>query len=421
MKTWKILALLLILALTVPGFLFAQSAAETGETVLKWPTIWVGEDSKAGEVERLVMEFNTLNEGKYQVDIEANPDYDGYRTKINAQVAANAVPDLFVFNPDPTSFSYYEGDRLMDFADELAGDWGKVFVGGAIGDATINGETKSIPYEIGVTPIWYNEALMVKAGVTEYPETIDDFWKVADKLKAAGIVPTSQMTGGTNAWTSMLWFSHIAMSIGGPKVWDKPITDPVFEKAAEILLKMYSDGNTTKDAVGGDAGVSGGHYLAGRTAMFINGPWYIGRVRGEAPDVYENTKIASLPAAGDYPGGQIGFALSNLAAGATDNAAKKGGVLAFMKWMTEPENVKAISMDSGAMFAVKFQTGAGDAVDPLQKKFTDAVNDASFVGTHFATVYPSDVVAEFGQALAKMALGRATPAEFLQQIKSVID
>jgi fucose transport system substrate-binding protein len=420
MKVKRIIAICIILALVVPGFLFAQGAEEGGETVVKWPTIWVGEDSKAGEVERLVNEFNEINDGTYQVDIEANPDYDGYRTKINALVAANAVPDIFVFNPDPTAFAFYEGDLLMDFTDELAGPWGDVFVGGSIAEATKKGETKSVPFEIAVTPIWYNEALMTKAGVKEFPETMDEFWVICDQLKAAGIIPTSQMTGGTNAWTSMLWFSHIAASIGGPDVWEKPITDKAFVQAAEILLRMYSDGNTSKDAVGGDAGIAGGHFLAGRSAMFINGPWYIGRVRGDAPEVYANTGIAALPAAGTYPGGQMGFPLSSLAAAATDDAAKEEAVVAFMKWMTTPENVKGISMDSGALFAIQYEMGADDVVDPLQKKFMEAVGNATFVSSIFSTHYGSDVVAEFGQALAAMALGKATPTEFVQQIADSI-
>jgi len=46
----------------------------------------------------------------------------------------------------------------------------------------------------------------------------------------------------------------------------------------------------------------------------------------------------------------------------------------------------------------------------------NAVNDASFLNASFHIYYASDVVAEFGQALAKMALGEATPEEFLQQI-----
>jgi hypothetical protein len=125
-------------------------------------------------------------------------------------------------------------------------------------DSTKGGRLKSVPYEIGITPVWYNSDLFAQAGVSEFPATWDAFMDAADKLKANGIVPGSQMTGGSNAWTSMLWFSHIMGSLGGPDVWSKPLTDPVYVEGAEYLKQLYADGNTTRDAVGGDAGVSGG-------------------------------------------------------------------------------------------------------------------------------------------------------------------
>ncbi|MBI9102288.1 MAG: extracellular solute-binding protein [Spirochaetales bacterium] len=420
MKSKIVLILTIALLLTTGLFAGGQQDAMDKEVVLKWPTIWVGEDSKAATVAALVDEFNEMYAGKYKVEIEANPDYDAYRNKLNSQIAAGVVPDLFVFNPDPTSFAFYEGDLLMDFSDELAGSWGDDFVSGAVANATRSGAVKSIPYEVGYTPVWYNMDIFKAAGLSDIPKTYDEFFNACEKIKAAGFIPTSQMTGGTNAWTSQLWFSHIAASLGGPSVWEKPITDPVFVKAAEILQMMYADGNTSKDAVGGDAGVAGGHFLAGRSAMFINGPWYIGRVRNDAPEVFKNVKIGPAPAA-DFSGAQIGFPQSNLAAGYTDDPAKKAAVVAFMQWMTKPENVKKISMDSGAMLAIKFGVGAGEDVDFVQGQFMNAVNDSSFVNTHFQANYATDVVAEFGQALAKMALGEATPEEFLQQIANKVD
>ncbi len=421
MRTKKILLGLALIMFIMPSVVWAAGQQEADkEIVLKWPTIWVGADSKAPMVKALVDEFNEMYDGKYQVDIEENPDYDAYRNKLNAQISAGVVPDLFVFNVSQTSFAFYEGDLLMDFSEDLDSDWGDNFVEGSIAGATIDGETKSVPFEIAVTPVWYNMDIFNAAGVDEVPTTYDEFFDACDKIKAAGFIPTSQMTGGTNAWTSMLWFSHIAAAIGGPDVWEKDITDPVFVQAAEILLKMYSDGNTSKDAIGGDAGVSGGHFLAGRSAMFINGPWYIGRVKSEAEAVYNATTIASAPGS-EFSGAQIGFPQSNLAAAATDDPRKKEATVAFMQWMTKPENVKKISFDSGALFAVGYTVDENEEVDALQGKFMNAINDASFINTHFQYNYTSDVVAEFGQALAKMALGQATPEEFVEQIANKID
>ena len=253
---------------------------------------------------------------------------------MNTQLASGSAPDLFIFSPNPTTFQYYESDVLMDFTEELSGPWSENFVAGYIEASTRDGRTKTVPYEIGLTPIWYNSAHLAQVGYDEFPKTMDEFWELAEALKAADVVPTSQMTGGGNAWTSMLWFSHIVGSLGGPDVWSRPLSDPVFEEAAAVLMRLYQDGNTTRDAVGGDAGVSGGHYMAGNTAVFLNGPWYIGRIRNDAPDTYAATKVAAAPQVGDYHGHQIGFMLSNLAAANTDDPRRRAAVVKWMQFMT---------------------------------------------------------------------------------------
>lgn len=419
----KLLSLALVLLVSFSFLIACGGGEEKGadkqmekkEVVLTWPCIWVGKDSKAPAIAALVDEFNAAHAGEIKVEIEAQPDYDGYEQKIRTEIAAKQVPDIFTMKINPTTVQYYETDLLMDFGSELSGSWGDSFNEGTIQASTFGGVTKSVPYETAITPVWYNMDLMKKAGVTEIPETMADFEAAAAKLKAAGIVPTSQMTGGSNAWTSMLWYSHFVGSLGGPEAWDKPLSDPIYVKAAAALLKMYSDGNTTKDAVGGDAGVSGGHYLAGRTAMFINGPWYIGRVRGDAPEVYEATEVGPAPAVGPNKGNQVGFLQTNLAAASTDDPVKKEAVLTFMKWLTKPENVARISKEAGSLFAVKYDASSID--DPLQRKFIEASNNATFTVSHLSGKFPTEVVSTFGQALGEMALGQATPEDFVKALQ----
>ena len=382
--------------------------------MLDWPTIWVPPDSKSETIAALIERFNVDNEGAVRVQLEGIPDYDGYADKMNTQLASGSAPDLFIFSPNPTTFQYYESDVLMDFTEELSGPWSENFVAGYIEASTRDGRTKTVPYEIGLTPIWYNSAHLAQVGYDEFPKTMDEFWELAEALKAADVVPTSQMTGGGNAWTSMLWFSHIVGSLGGPDVWSRPLSDPVFEEAAAVLMRLYQDGNTTRDAVGGDAGVSGGHYMAGNTAVFLNGPWYIGRIRNDAPDTYAATKVAAAPQVGDYHGHQIGFMLSNLAAANTDDPRRRAAVVKWMQFMTDPDNVRFVSESAGSMFSIKYELT--DAADPLQRAFVQASSDASFVIPPLTVAFPVQVVDTFKQALAAMALGEDTPAEFVQML-----
>jgi len=415
----KSIFLVLALSLVMAGSLFSGGQQdEVEEVTLKWPCIWVGEDSKAAAVAALVDQFNADNAGKITIEIEAQPDYDGYRQKIRTSLTAGIVPDIFTVNHGPSSMEFYESDLVMDFTDELAKGWEKDFNEGTISQATMKGMIKSLPYEVAITPVWYNMDLLKKAGVSDYPKTYADFMDTAAKLKAAGIIPTSQMTGGSNAWTSMLWYSHFLASIGGPDVYEKPFESDAYVKAAEVLLAMYSDGNTSIDAIGGDAGVSGGHFLAAESAMFINGPWYIGRVRGDAPEVYAATEVGPAPAAGKNKGAQIGFLQTNfMAAANADNPAKAAAAVKFIKWMTEAENVAEISKQAGSLFAIKYDSST--ISDPLQQKFIEASNNASFTIPHLASVVAADVVSEFGQALGSMALGESTPEEFVEMLKKV--
>lgn len=411
----KGLTLILLLALTA-SFAFAGGQQEQGEVTIKWPSIWVGKDSKAPAVAALVERFNSDNAGKIKVEVEEQPNYDGYREKIRTSIAAKVVPDFFTINPSPTSMAYYDSDGILDFNEIMDADWKAIYSEGSLAQATHKGMLKSLPYEAAITPVWYNKALFEKAGAS-IPANWDEMEDAMAKLKGAGIVPTSQMTGGSNAWTSMLWYSHFVASLGGADAWSRPLSDPIYVEAAEKLLALYSDGNTTLDAVGGDAGVSGGHFLAAETAMFINGPWYIGRVKGDAPEVYANTVVGSAPAVGKNAGAQIGFLQTNLIAAdlRESNPSKHDAIVAFTRWMSAPENVATISRDAGSMFAIKFDSSLID--DPLQKSFTEAASSATFTNKHLSGIFKAEVVSEFGQALGKMALGDATPAEFVKMLE----
>jgi len=415
---FSVMLVTLLAVLVVPVMAGGQQDKEQGEVVLNWPCIWVGEDAKADAVADIVAKFNEEHAGSIKVEIEEMPSYDIYDKKILAQVSGGEVPDIFTLKWNPDTVDFYSGDILVDFSSDLDAGWDDTFDASILKEVEIEGAVKVIPYELAITPIWYNADLLADAGYDEFPATYDEFWDMCDALKANGVTPTSQMTGGANAWTSMLWFSHIMASVGGPNVWDKPLSDPVYVEGAEILQMLYTDGNTTKDAIGGGPAVPSGHFLAERTAIFCNGPWFIGNIRDNAPAVYEVTELTSAPAAaGGESGAQIGFIQTVLASGATNDPAKREAAVTFLKYMSRPENVKRISMDSGALMVPKFSFDAGDDVDPLQKKFVEAQENASFVMNHLAAKFPVSVVQEFGAALDQMALGKATPAEFVQMLE----
>jgi raffinose/stachyose/melibiose transport system substrate-binding protein len=421
MKMSRFVALFIVVLLTVAFTpLFASGGQEkSDEIVLTWPTHWVGEDGKGPIVETLVTEFNAMHEGEIRVVLEEHPEADAAENVIRTRIAAGSPPDIFLFKLGPTTRPYYDSNMLLDLTDELEKDgWGDNFSAGAMGVSTIEGRVKSLPVENALTPIWYNERLFLEAGINEFPRTIEDFWVAADRLKANGIIPTSQMTGGANAWTSMLWFTHLVGSIGGPDVWDRAWDDPAFEQAAAIMKRLYSDGNTTRDAIGAGAGESSAHYMNERTAVFINGPWFVTNIRTNAPEVHAVTKLTYAPSAGDYYGHQVGWLLTSMAAARSDDPARNEAAIEFLRFFTDPTNAKRMSLEVGSLIPIKFDIGPGDAVDPLQRQFIQLSNDAEFLVDGIEAVMPVRVVQEFGQALSSMVLNDLQPREFVEMMKA---
>lgn len=430
-KTKRILALLLAVVMVLglaacskPSTQPADSNASTPtpepqkEITINFPSIWVGKDSKATIMGELITKFNEENAGKIKVVVEEIGDYQAYRDKMRTNITTGNVPDIFTFDNASETQLFFRSDKLMDLTAHLNDGWKNNFIESAIKGVEFDGKIVTLPFEFGVTPVWYNTRLLEKAKVTELPKTYTEFFAMCDKLKAAGIAPMSQMTG-ENAWTSMLWYSQLVVGIGGQDVYKNGFDDPAFLEAAKMMQKMYK--YTTKDAVGAAAGVSAGHWLNERTAIFMNGPWFVGRLKKEGiENMYDFVNVAPAPV---YEGGKgkegayIGFIQAYIGAAKQTDKAKEQAVVTFLKYLTNPDNVKKVSMASGALFVVKVDLGAGDGVEKLQAQMIEQSAAAPYVVPHFQGSVKPGVASEFPQALSALILGEMTPEKFVEALK----
>jgi len=416
MKKLTIAFLMLALVLS---FTFAQGSSESSnkEVELKFVTWWTGTDTKGPYVEQIVKDFNEAHAGKIHVTLEGTNDADGIFTQIMTQLGAGNPPDIFSVKPQAEFYGYYDSNLLMDFAADLKGEWGGQFAEGIVASTTINGETKSLPYEMAYVPIWYNMDILNAVGITKAPETMDEFWAMCEKVTKAGYYATAQMTGGTNAWFSMLWYTSICGSIGGAGAFDNIkndwATNPVYVQAAEILCKMVRE-YTTPDVIGATAPVANSHFKGGETAAYLNGPWWIANLDDARQ---ATTEFAFFPAI-NYKDVLIGSVQSNLAAANTKDPAKRAAVIEFLKYFTTAQNAQLVS-NAGSVLAVKYEPLANSS--KLAKDLQARINEASgFIAYWENCIGTSDVVAEFGQALAAMIQGALTPQQFVAQIASVM-
>ena len=380
----------------------------------------MGGDGKAAPVKAIIEAFNAENAGKIKVEVEEQPNYDAYEQKVRVSLAAGIAPgDIFTFKLNPATAEFYKSPLVMDLSKDLTGAWAKNFPAASIKQATIGGKLKSIPFEIGVTPVWYNMDLMNKAGIKATPKTAAEFWAAADKLKALGIDPIAQNTGSTNAYITMLWFSHIAASRGGANVWAKPITDKVFVDSLKDLKRMY--GYSNQDAIGAAPAIANGHFVKAESAIYTNGSWRLAATLKDGPTVYENLAWDYLPAFGANKNSIPMFLQAMIAAGETKDPARRAAILTFLKYFTAPDNVKKISLASGAMFTVPFTFEPANPVEAGLQKFMTLVQKASFTVPNLEVALGPAAVAEFGQRVSLYLTGGATEDEVLKAIAKKLE
>lgn len=392
-----------------------QGKNSNGITELSFPNIWVGNDSKAEVFGQMIDGFNKEYEGKYKIVVEEQTDYDAYRDKIRTQISTGNPPDIFTFEDRSSLELYASSGKLMDLTEFLNEDEMKArFKDGQIEMGQVDGINYAFPYESAVIPIMFNQKLLESSGVEQIPSSFEELWDACEKLKAKDIIPVCQMTND-NAIFSVYWYSYLLAAVGGENVYEDGLDNPAFEKAAELMVKMFD--YTSSDAVGADATVANGHFFNERAAIYSNGTWIFGRIKNEGVDnLYDNIKISpGLSIDGKNGGAYISTTQAYFAAAKQEDANKEEAVKAFFKYITEPSKVTELAESSGALFAINID--ASKLSDTLQAEVVKQSNEASFTIGHFNSEMPTTVVNAFPAALESLVLGEVTPQEFVQQLK----
>jgi len=185
----------------------------------------------------------------------------------------------------PSTFQVHGGAELltwvkagkMEALDSLykKNGWDGKFPKDLIDMVSYNGKIYAVPVDIHRgNVLWYNKKIFEDNGL-EPPKTFDDFFKVADKLKAKGITPLA--IGDKDVWESTMVFENILLAKLGPdkyrQLWtgEVPFDDPAVKEAADIFKKMLNYVNADHSSL---AWQDATQLVAdGKAAMNIMGDW----------------------------------------------------------------------------------------------------------------------------------------------------
>ncbi|MGI8997342.1 MAG: ABC transporter substrate-binding protein [Pyrinomonadaceae bacterium] len=239
-------------------------------------TFWHGMESGVNNrvLQAKIDEFNRQHPGIF-IDAQVYGAADQLGPKLDAAVAGRTPPDLLWWAP---AFfpKYAEAGALKSLDEFIAQD--QSFDKSDIYDflwemGSFDGRIYVTPFSANNLGVYYNRQLFARAGVSEPPETWDQFRTTAKQLTRDG-AHGFQVPIGSSEWTVWTWQCFLWQAGGellAPDGRTAAFNSPAGVAALDYWRTLLGDGAAVFSET--DAGYKTDDFLAGRVALVINGPW----------------------------------------------------------------------------------------------------------------------------------------------------
>lgn len=404
-----------VLAAALPGLSCARGK-RPGQAITV--TFWHGLESGVNNevLEAKIAEFERRNP-KITIDAQVYGAADQLGPKLDAAVAGGTPPDLLWWAP---AFfpKYAEAGVLRELDDLMAEDptFRKDDVYGFLWElGSFRGRIYASPFSVNNLAVYYNKGLFREAGIVELPRTWDELREAARRLTRPGVYGF-EVPIGTSEWTVWTWQCFLWQA-GGEIL--SPEGRAAFGseagvKALAFWRALIDDGSATFSET--DAGYKTDSFLAGRTAMMINGPWNYPLLGSQSAVEFGAFPLPRGERAATNSGGESLFLFRSEPE--TERAA-----FAFMKFVMSPDFQVDWAMRSGylpvsvsAMESARYR--AFLAENPFLAVFAKQMPDGRVRPS--IPRYPA-LSATLGKHLEAALYGRRSPKDALGRATAEVD
>jgi len=305
MKKKMLVVLMVVLAtiLTACGGSNDANGNEDGKVKIRMLTRMAGTSTQAQIYKDIIKEFEAKHSDVDVVD-ESQGDESAFNNKLKTDLASGTLPNIFRVQGVANLNEYIESGLLMNMDPILKEDpeWGEHFTEGALKYYQVPGHegTYGIPMESGLIGVYYNDELLKKAGVSEFPETWSELTAAIKKINKIDVTPialgakATYMAGHLHNQIFYKWMgTEAAKKLGTRELkW----TDPDVVKTLEYVDELNKLDAFGQSAAGISDEIAVADFLEGKAAMIITGPWNIGKFTNTSETEYaDSIKLAKFP------------------------------------------------------------------------------------------------------------------------------
>ncbi len=317
------------------------SVAAAEVEVLHWWTSG-GEAKAAAELKKMV----EAQGFKWKDFAVAGGGGDAAMTALKARVVAGNPPTAAQIKGP--SIQEWGREGSLGSINDSAKEWDKLLPKVVADVMKYKGNYVAAPVNVHrVNWLWINQAALAKAG-GKAPETWDDFFALADKFKAQGLIPIAH---GGQPWQDATVFESVALGVGGTDFYKKAfvqldqatLTGPTMMKVFDTLgrIKTYID----KDAPGRDWNLATAMIINGKAGMQFMGDWAKGEFTAAQKMPGKDYACAAAPGtANAFTFNIDSFAMFNLKA-----ADAKKGQLVLATAIMSPEFQETFNLNKGSI------------------------------------------------------------------------
>jgi multiple sugar transport system substrate-binding protein len=267
----------ILLACAALGLSVGAARAETVRVTVSYYSATTGP-----YFEKMAAAFHAANPGTdVKIDVI---NWDSLLQKLRTDISGGTNPDISIIGTR-WLLDFVKDDLAEPLDGYMTPEFKARFIPPFLKPATIGGKIYGLPIAASARALFYNKPMLAQAGFPNGPTTWDDVVAASQKLKAAGTPGYGIMAKGTEV---DVYYYYALWSYGGDVVDAQnkaAFASPAGVKALTLYKSMIDNGLTQAAPTNYTRADIQDLFKQGRLGMVATGPWMIGQIAKEAPNL----------------------------------------------------------------------------------------------------------------------------------------